>query len=161
MSADLLRELGHLALATRMKRISDRMIHSGREMYKRLGIDIEPNWYMIFKLLQKHETLTVMEIANYLQLSHPSVITIIDKMSKNDYLNLERSKADGRKQLVRLSAKAHEKLPELEKIWEAGTESMGLMMQAYDILSILDFMEDALEYSDFKTRTIEELQTAV
>ena len=69
MKYDFVNELGYLALATRLKRISEAMVHSGRQMYKTLGMDIEPNWYLIFKLLQKYEQLTVMEMASKLHFS--------------------------------------------------------------------------------------------
>ena len=54
---DFLRELGSIAVVTRLKRVSDAMLHDGRRMYKDLGMDIEPNWFAIFRLLEKYDVL--------------------------------------------------------------------------------------------------------
>ena len=118
---DFVYELGYLALATRFKRLSEAMVHSGREMYKELGLDVEPNWFLIFKLLKKYETLSVTQIANKLHFSHPSVITLISKMEQNGYLQSSSDDKDARKKNYTLTDKAHEKLPQLEEIWHAGT----------------------------------------
>ncbi len=158
MTDDFLRELGHLSLATRLKRLSDRMIHSGREMYKSLELDIEPNWYMIFKLLQQYERLSVTEISSRLQLSHPSIISIIEKMTKKGFLQADRCEQDGRKQLVSLTKKALEDLPFFEEVWKAGIEGVAEMDSAQEILSALDELEDAIAEKSFKERTLQRLK---
>lgn len=83
MKYDFINELGYLALATRLKRISDAMVHSGRQMYKTLELDVEPNWFLIFKLLDKYQQLSVTDIASKLHFSHPSVICLVNKMEAN------------------------------------------------------------------------------
>ena len=156
MQEDFLKELGYLALASRLKRLSDRMIHSGRLMYKTLGLDIEPNWYMIFKLLQKHRELSVTQIAERLQLAHPSIISIIGKMTEAGYLAGSKCEKDGRRQLLQLTDKARKSLPQFEQIWEAGTRGVEKMMERHDILPLLDHLEAQLSKKDFKERTFDE-----
>ena len=158
MSNDFLRELGYLALATRLKRLSDRMIHSGREMYKLLELDIEPNWYMIFLLLKEHGQLSVTEISGRLQLSHPSVISIIEKMTKKGFLNTVRSEADGRKQLISLSEKAHGDLHRFEAVWEAGIKGLKEIPMSDDMLQAIDRLEEAVAAKSFKERTLDHLK---
>ena len=158
MKDDFMEELGYLALATRLKRISDAMVHSGRQMYKSLGLDIEPNWYLIFKLLDRHGTLSVTEIAGKLHFSHPSVITLIKKMKGNGYLESFTDKQDSRKQQVQLSAKAKQNLPQLEKIWEAGTLGVSRLFDPKDdFLGQLEKIERQLNEKDFRERTLNEL----
>ena len=62
------------------------LLASPVRLYKELGMEIEPNWYVIFRLLQKHGELTVMEIADKIGFAHPSVISIVNKMIKANYL---------------------------------------------------------------------------
>ncbi len=57
MDFDFIKELGYKALDSRLKRISDRMSHDVRKFYKEFGIDVEPNWYLVFMLLQKRRDL--------------------------------------------------------------------------------------------------------
>ena len=88
MKYDFVNELGYLALASRLKRLSDAMIHSGRKLYKELGLEIEPNWYLIFKLLKKYHRLSVMEIAEKIHFSHPSIISMLQKMQVAGYVQI-------------------------------------------------------------------------
>ena len=67
MKEDFVAALGYLTLSVRLKRISDTMVHSGRDMYKSLNLDIEPNWFLVFKLLKKYKSLSVTESS----LRHP------------------------------------------------------------------------------------------
>ncbi|MEP1093755.1 MAG: MarR family transcriptional regulator [Cyclobacteriaceae bacterium] len=157
MKYDFVNELGYLALATRLKRISEAMVHSGRQMYKSLGMDIEPNWYLIFKLLQKYEQLTVMEMASKLHFSHPSVIGLVNKMEAKGYLVSSMDKDDSRKRQFKLSRKAEAKIPEFQKVWEAGTIGMDKLFPDTNFLDQLEAIEIYLSQSDFMERTLNEL----
>lgn len=157
MDEDILKELGYLSLASRLKRISDNMIHSGRQMYKDLGYDIEPNWFLVFLTLERHEALPVTEIAAKLRFSHPSVITIINKMTKAGYVESRKCSEDGRKQWLSLTEKARKQLPLYKKVWEAGTHGLEKMLAGFDLLKTLDHLETQLEEQSFRQRTFDEL----
>lgn len=159
MKYDFINELGYLALATRLKRVSDVMIHSGRQMYKSLDLDVEPNWYLIFKLLIKYERLSVTEIAAKLHFSHPSIVTIANKMEKSGYIQSELDSIDSRKRQFTLTEKAIQKLPELEQIWEAGTKGVeDLFTNNPSFLDQLEQLEIQLSQKDFMERTLTELR---
>ncbi len=156
---DFVNELGYLGLATRFKRLSEAMVHSGREMYKELGIEVEPNWYLIFKLLRKYDTLSITQIAHKLHFSHPSVITMINKMEKNGYVSSISDENDARKRNYSLSSKALEELPALEKIWKAGTIGVkNLFKEDSQFLAELEQLEIQLSQQNFKQRTLNELR---
>ena len=159
MAYDFVNELGYLGLSVRLKRLSEAMAHSGRQMYKSLGYDIEPNWFLVFKLLKKYDQLSVTEIATKLHFSHPSVITMVGKMETADYLLSATDKADSRKKMVRLSQKAKDWLPKFEKIWDAGTEGVQkLFSPDSDFMNQLEQLEIMYSQKDFKTRTLNELE---
>ena len=158
MTYDFVNELGYLALATRLKRISEAMVHSGRQMYKQLDIAIEPNWFLLFKLLKKYEQLSITEIAVKLHFSHPSVITMIQKMEAHAYVSHQIDQADSRKRNYSLTDKAHKMLPTLEKIWSAGTEGIRkLFDERSRFLDELETLEIKLSEQDFMQRTLNEL----
>lgn len=158
MKYDFVNELGYLGLAVRLKRLSEAMVHSGRQMYKALGKDIEPNWFLIFKLLKKYHQLSVTEMATKLHFSHPSVITIVSKMENAGYLLSTVDKTDSRKKNFTLSKKAEDSLPELEQIWEAGTEGVGkLFSENSNFMDQLESLEISYSEMDFKERTLNEL----
>ena len=156
---DFVNELGYLALATRFKRLSEAMVHSGREMYKQLNLDVEPNWFLIFKLLKKYETLSVTEMATKLHFSHPSVITLIQKMEQNGYVSASSDTRDARKKNYTLTKKAIATLPSLESIWEAGTIAVQNMFRENShFMDELEELEIQFSKQNFKDRTINKLK---
>lgn len=158
MKYDFVNELGYLGIAVRLKRLSEAMVHSGRQMYKALGKDIEPNWFLIFKLLKKYDKLSVTEMAAKLHFSHPSVITMVSKMEQAGYLISTVDKTDSRKKNFTLSQKAEDNLPEFEQIWEAGIEGVRkLFPEDSNFMDQLESLEILYSQKDFKTRTLNEL----
>jgi len=108
---DFIKDLGYKALDTRFKRISDRMAHDIRKVYKKFDIDIEPNWYLVFMILKAHQKLSIAEIAEKLNYAHPSVVVIIQKMKAKGYVITESDRIDKRKQLISLTEKSMILLP--------------------------------------------------
>ncbi len=68
MDFDFIKDLGYKAFDSRLKRISDRMSHDVRKFYKELGIDVEPNWYLVFMLLQKGERFLLQILQSLLDI---------------------------------------------------------------------------------------------
>lgn len=155
---DFLRDLGFISFVTRLKRLSDAMIHDGRKVYKELGMDIEPNWYVIFKLLEKKGEMTVTEIADEIGFAHPSVITIVNKMLKKGYLESNQCSVDSRRRLLALSDKAREKMPEFQKVWDAGITGVKRMLADTDALDFLNSLEEKVSEKGFKERTLKSLE---
>ncbi len=161
MEDDFVSELGYLALAVRLKRVSDSMVHSARQMYKSMGLDIEPNWYLILKLLKKEEGLPITTIADRLRFAHPSVISMIRKMKERGYVETHIDARDSRKQLVSLTSKAKRKLPELEKLWQACERGIRTISSLDDqFLDKLEVIEAHYREQDFRQRTLKELEDA-
>ncbi|AMR40229.1 MarR family transcriptional regulator [Elizabethkingia anophelis] len=159
---DFIKTLGYKALDSRLKRISDRMSHDVRKLYKEIDIDIEPNWYLIFMLLQNGGEISIADIAESLGYSHPSVVVIVKKMSEKDYLHIQKDKDDKRKQLVSLSSKATEILPELELIWQSCESAiLKLLSDDLSIFSFLDDIDAELKANSFYNRFKQEYQKSI
>ncbi|AQX02610.1 MarR family transcriptional regulator [Elizabethkingia anophelis] len=159
---DFIKTLGYKAFDSRLKRISDRMSHDVRKLYKEIDIDIEPNWYLIFMLLQNRGEISIADIAESLGYSHPSVVVIVKKMSEKDYLHMQKDKDDKRKQLVSLSSKATEILPELELIWQSCESAiLKLLSDDLSIFSFLDDIDAELKANSFYNRFKQEYQKSI
>lgn len=159
---DFIKTLGYKAFDSRLKRISDRMSHDVRKLYKEIDIDIEPNWYLIFMLLQNRGEISIADIAESLGYSHPSVVIIVKKMSEKDYLHMQKDKDDKRKQLVSLSSKATEILPELELIWQSCESAiLKLLSDDLSIFSFLDDIDAELKANSFYNRFKQEYQKSI
>ncbi|EPJ3400564.1 MarR family winged helix-turn-helix transcriptional regulator [Elizabethkingia anophelis] len=138
------------------------MSHDVRKLYKEIDIDIEPNWYLIFMLLQNRGEISIADIAESLGYSHPSVVVIVKKMSEKDYLHIQKDKDDKRKQLVSLSSKATEILPELELIWQSCESAiLKLLSDDLSIFSFLDDIDAELKANSFYNRFKQEYQKSI
>ncbi|RXG28241.1 MarR family winged helix-turn-helix transcriptional regulator [Leeuwenhoekiella palythoae] len=153
MSEDFLIEMGYAGLTGRLKRLSDAFMYQTRDFYREHDSEIEPNWHMIFLLLQKNETMTVTEIADALQLSHPAIVKLINKMKKRGYINSNLDPKDNRRYNLVLSQKAKKELPVLEAYWEAGNKALEEMLEHNTLLlEQLEQLEARMAEADFKTR---------
>ncbi|WP_428740720.1 MarR family winged helix-turn-helix transcriptional regulator [Tenacibaculum sp.] len=153
MNNDFIKELGYKALDSRLKRISDRISHDIRKVYKEFEIDVEPNWYLIFMLLQKKENVSMSDIAAKLGYSHPSIVVIVKKMTEKGYLKTEQDKTDKRKQVISLTDKANELIPELKKFWNSCENAiLNMINNDLSILSYLDKIDLELQKTSFHYR---------
>lgn len=153
MDQDFIKELGYKALDSRLKRISDRMSHDVRKFYKEQNIDVEPNWYLVFMLLQKNTEMSIVDIAEPLGYSHPSVVAIVKKMADKNYLHIKKDSIDKRKQLVSLTKKALEMLPQLEQVWDSCEKAiLQVLSDDLGILTYLDSIDSRLKNESFHDR---------
>ncbi|ROH94336.1 MarR family transcriptional regulator [Chryseobacterium cucumeris] len=153
MDFDFIKELGYKALDSRLKRISDRMSHDVRKFYKEFGIDVEPNWYLVFMLLQKKGEISITDIAEPLGYSHPSVGAIVKKMSESGYLIIKKDSVDKRKQIISLSPKAIDMLPQLKQIWDSCEKAiLKVLSEDLSILTYLDDIDQELKNESFHHR---------
>jgi len=152
---DYLAALELVGLTSRIKRLSDDILYSTREYYKTIDVDIEPNWHLIFILLEKHETLTITEISEELRMSHPACIKIVNKMKRASYLNATVDENDSRRQLLKLTKKAHKNLPIFHRHWNACIETMReLTAESPNFLADLTRIEQKIIEKDYKERTL-------
>lgn len=153
MDFDFIRDLGYKALDSRLKRISDRMSHDVRKFYKEFGIDVEPNWYLVFMLLQKRGEISITDIAEPLGYSHPSVVIIVKKMADKGYLITKKDRTDKRKQIISLSPKAIDMLPQLEQVWDSCEKAiLKLISEDLTLFSYLDAIDQKLKNESFHNR---------
>lgn len=157
---DYLEELGIEGFTSRIKRLSDLLLYSTRDLYKTMNIDIEPNWNLVFRLLEEHTQMTITDIAARLQLTHPAVIKITNKMKQQGYLGTQADIKDKRKTLLLLSPKAHEELPKIISLWEAQNQIIStLLSDSPEILNDLTKIENKLIETDYKQRVLNEINS--
>lgn len=152
---DFLREIGFAGLNSRIKRLSDELLYSTRDYYKNAGLDIEPNWHLIFLLLEKHSSLTITEISQELKMSHPACVKIINQMKKKGYIDTMPDVRDSRKQLLELSEKSKPQLPTFHKHWDACIKTTEeLIANSPNFMQELAELEDLVTMENYKERTI-------
>ncbi len=157
-NTDFVKQFSYAHLDTRLKRISDHMSHSLRAMYRDMGIDTEPNWFLVLRMVEEQPQVSVMEIAARLRFTHQSVITMTNKMVAKGYLERQKDDIDKRKTIFRLTSKAEEKLPLFNKISEVGKEVMyELLNRDTELMKHLEILENNLEKGSFGERIAQQL----
>jgi len=160
MKRDFIKELGYKALDNRLKRISDRMSHDTRKFFKQIDLDVEPSWHLVFKLLKENKALTMVEIAEQLGYSHPSMVVMLKKMATKGYIVSEKDAHDKRKQNIKLTQKSFNLLPELEQIWNSCENAIYKMLKEdLAILKHLDEIEASLKSIPFNERFYNEYKS--
>jgi DNA-binding MarR family transcriptional regulator len=159
MTKDHLAEIGDIALASRLRRLLFRLHGEGVRIYEDLGLDFKPKWFPVFRLIATRSGITAGQLAEALQMAHPSVIEIVQDLARHGLVASARAADDRRKRELRLTRKGRRRLDSLEPVWEAFaavgreicTESDN------DFLAAIAKVERALERRSFRDRLISHL----
>ncbi len=159
MKNDFLNELEFLGITARLKRLSDTLSYSIKDLYKTQCMDIEPSWHLVFLLLKKEKEVSLTEIAASLNFSQPAMTKMISRMKKKGYIETSISEKDSRKKLITLSDKAKRELPKFEKIWDAGQKSIQqILAENMEFFVNLEKFENQIQAKSFKDRALENLK---
>lgn len=151
---DFLAELEFTGFTSRIKRLSDDILYSTRDYYKSVDLDIEPNWHLIFLLLEE-KSRTLTEISEELRISHPACVKIVNKMKTLEYIKSRPDEEDSRKQILELTEKSRAKLPVFHQHWNACIETIHeITVDCSNILEELAKIEHRLAEGNYKIRTL-------
>jgi len=111
-------QFGVLTLGSRLKRLSDYLFAEVQDIYLQCDVPISSTYFPILKLLQTMGSLSVMEIAESLHLSHPAVSKQTAKMLKEHLLDKNVDEDDQRRSLLSLSEKGLAAMLKVEPVLE-------------------------------------------
>lgn len=151
---DLVNELEELALATRLKRLSERLSNDVSKIYKESEVDFEARWFLILTLLAKEKLMSITEIADSLNLSHPAIVQIVSELTKKNLVKASTDKNDGRKRMIALSPAGKKTLAQIEPILASIKEENRKWLDTTkpNLLQILNQLEQALDEQDMYQR---------
>ncbi len=150
----IIKDLGLLGLASRLRGLADQLMSDGNLIYQGLGVDFQPRWFGIYYLLLVKGDMAVTDIADELNQSHPAIIKIITPMTKAGLIISKKNSNDGRKRMICLTEYGRSLESELEPIWHALQEAIGNMFShlGIDIIPILNQIESEIERQPISTR---------
>jgi DNA-binding MarR family transcriptional regulator len=155
---DFIQQLGEIALASRLRRLSDRLMNDVSRIYLEEGLPFEARWFPVFFLLGQGSSLTTREISRTLRLTHPVVLRIATAMTKQGLTTLSPDPEDADCSRLALTPEGRETVRRMEPIWmeiSVATEEM-VDRAGQDLLGILERMEGNLEraplYARLRTR---------
>jgi len=110
-------ELGELAIATRLLRLSEQTRRDVTRIYKEHHLDFESKWFPVLYVLNKKPGLGIVELANEIGYTHQSVIVLVKEMQKEKLVKSALHKSDGRKRELTLTQKALDMIKEFKPLW--------------------------------------------
>jgi ribosomal protein S18 acetylase RimI-like enzyme/predicted DNA-binding transcriptional regulator len=150
-------ELGLLALGSRLRRLSDQIMADGAKVYAQSGIDFDPKWFPIFRLLSTSAPLGIMEISSMLDISHPYAIQLVKALEKKGLVVNVVNKNDARKRAIGLSERGEEVLKKLEPLWKDIEGAMENMFRETNnnLFTNIIQLENTFEEKPFYQRVME------
>lgn len=154
---DMIGQLGELALASRLRRLSERLFRDISRVYHDLDTEFEARWFPLLQALRRHSPQGVTELASILRLTHPAVSQLAAAMEARGLVRGRRDPHDERRRLLELTAAGRQTATILDPIWEeirlANRELLGeLAGKGHDILAAMGELESLLDERDMHER---------
>jgi GNAT superfamily N-acetyltransferase/DNA-binding MarR family transcriptional regulator len=161
MRHDLILQLGELALASRFRRLSDRLMRDVSRVYRERSLDFEARWFPLLYLLGQRSPLPVGAVARELCITHPAVHQIAGAMTRKGLLVSTKDDHDDRRRLLALTPRGRALVAALEPLWQeiAGATREALDASGHDILGALAALEAQLDREEVYDRIQRRLQT--
>lgn len=150
---DYLKELGSLALASRMKRIVDMFRSEVKSLYEEQKVNFEPSLMPLMKLLEKERKVEVNQAAQSIGISQPAVTQFSNRLLQRGLVNIDPGR-DLRKREISLTKAGKEELRKLKKIWKSMSRAVDEMLSSSDkdLMKALEHLEKEMHGESFKTR---------
>ena len=151
---DFIKNLGELALGSRLRRFSDRIMNDVTDIYEFTGLPFEPRWFPIYCFLADNDKASLAHIARELGITHPSVHQTLAEMTRAKLVVSTKDAKDKRKRLISLSMYGRRLLPQLQPVWDnIRTALRAVILEAeVDVLGTIERLETALDRDRFADR---------
>jgi DNA-binding MarR family transcriptional regulator len=121
---NLYQSLGYLVLGSRLRRLSESFLSEINRAYQNEGIDFDASWFPVFYLLSKNDNLSIKELSEQTEVSHPAASQLITNLKNRKLVTSATCADDGRRQLVQLTDSGRELLAKILPVWDAILLSM-------------------------------------
>lgn len=159
---DYLKKLGVLPLASRLKRLCDRLYQSGEEVYGVQDLNFNPRWFTLVSRLAEadDEAMSVTVLARELKITHPAVIKRAREMESEGLVESCADRRDARKRLIRLSNKGKDLVTRLEPVWDAFEAATWELFQetGVNLFDVIDKFELAFDDREMSARIMTHLR---
>jgi DNA-binding MarR family transcriptional regulator/N-acetylglutamate synthase-like GNAT family acetyltransferase len=160
MNEDLIKELGELGMATRLKRLGEKLSSDVSRIYKRRMLNFEPRWFTTMYALYKNDFMSIQSLAKSLGFTHPAIIQFVNQMKRKNLVETRQDEHDKRVNLISLTQKGRETfeairplLTDIEEVTSEVVNSPGL-----DMLLLLDKIEERMDKKSVYDRILERIK---
>lgn len=143
---DLFVELGHLALASRLKRLGELLQAQVSEVYAEQAVSFRARWFPVLIALTRTSPLSIVQLAAILGLTHTAIAQIAQEMEGQGLVASQQDPRDGRRRLLGLTAEGEATTARLQPLWEevrAATAEL-VAESGHDLLAAIAAVEERL-----------------
>jgi N-acetylglutamate synthase-like GNAT family acetyltransferase/DNA-binding MarR family transcriptional regulator len=119
MEENYIIKLGKIAIASRLKQLTEVLMRDMIKIYQEYHVEFEPRWFTFVHLLKTEGKLSLTDIAKRLNQSHVAANQVANSLEKYKLIETTRDQSDQRKRILQLSKKGRQLLTELEPVWIA------------------------------------------
>jgi DNA-binding MarR family transcriptional regulator len=160
---NLYQSLGYLVLGSRLRRLSEAFLAEINKAYQNAGIDFDASWFPVFYLLSKNDALSIKELSEQIEVSHPAASQFITNLKKRNLVSSDTCSDDGRRQLVTLTESGRELLAQIMPVWDAISEAMTQLVEgdetAMQLLPAVTALEKTFRQTKLADNIVEKLNT--
>ena len=160
MTNNIIKQLGYIAIGSRLKRLSDKINLEISRLFKEQHFNVEPSWLPVIFYLNENVHASILDIASALNFTHPAAINIVNQMEKKNLVEAYQDVKDKRKRLVKLNAVGQELLVAMTPMLEELKLSAGEILNSagYDFMHVIDSIEKSLDEKSLNKRTSERMK---
>lgn len=135
-----------LALASRLKRLSEHLYDTVDQIYRDLDCEMQSRWFPVIFLLNQNSPMGITEIAEQLAQTHSAISQISRKLEQQQWVESIADPDDSRRRLLTLSEYGIEQVEQLKPIWQAISAGVNqLLLNAdVDLLDAISRIENEL-----------------
>jgi len=155
MSVDFLDELGELALGSRLKRLSDRLMADAGQVYKNCGHDIQPKWFALLALLDRRKEVSIVEASELLGVTQPAISQFVKELIREGFVTATPSLKDSRRKFIKLTEQGEMTIANMKRMWKAVDLAAKQLCEeaAADFFNSVKRFEQALNKNSLAERT--------
>jgi DNA-binding MarR family transcriptional regulator len=157
--------LGYLVLGSRLRRLSEAFLSEINRAYQNEGIDFDASWFPVFYLLSKNGSLSIKELSEQIEISHPAASQLITGLKNKGLVATATCTDDGRRQLVQLTESGQLLLTQVMPVWDAINLSMQQLVNGEPgcpgILPAITSLENTFRSANLADRITEKLAATI
>lgn len=162
---NLFQSVGFLALGSRLRRLSEGFLAEINRAYQNEGIDFDASWFPVFYLLSKNESLSIKELSEQTEVSHPAASQLITNLKNKGLVISATCADDGRRQLVQLTNSGRALLTQIMPVWDAILLAMDEVIDndpaCKELLPSIGALENAFRSANLADRISNKLNVEV
>ncbi len=159
MVPNYIERLGNIVIATRLKTLTDKLMHDGIQIYRDLESDFEPRWFALLNLLNDRGPMGITDISSELNQTHPAINQLSTILEDRELIKSRKDAKDWRKRELILSNKGVEVIRAHEPVWQAFREAVNELAEEFDpeLFSQIAKLEALLRQRSMYSRITEKL----